>query len=101
MVHINEEGELVELEGSLFEIGADTSCLIATTALAVLEDVGGDADDIAGYIATILKTAIDAVKNEEVKKGIKDGCRMVAEYGGMDTKFRVYKDNGSLTGYKS
>ena len=101
MVHINEDGELVKLEGSLLEIGADTSCLIATTALAVCEDAGGDADDIARYIATVLKTAIDAVKNKEVKEGIRNGCLMAVEYEGMDNKFRIYKNNGSLTGYKS
>ncbi len=100
MVHINEDGEILELEGSLLDLGADISCLIATTVSACKEE-GLGKGDIAGYIATILKTAIDIIKDKEAKDGIKDGCMMAIEYGGIDNKFRIYKENGSLTGYKS
>ena len=101
MIHINEDGELVEVGGTLFEMGADTSCMLTVASVSIIEN-GGDREEVADYVRTILETAIDTVKGEEIKEGIKEACRIVGEYEiGSKRNFVVYRDNGSLTGIGS
>ena len=100
MVHINDEGELLELRGSLLEIGADISSLITTVVMSLKEEGEGE-KYITEFIAATLKTVIGAVEGKDVKEAVRDGCRVVTEYGEMDDRFMIYKKNGSLTGYKS
>lgn len=93
MVHIDKEGELVEVGGDLLEIGADISVLIVTACESMREN-GGDAEDVAVYIESILYSAMVSSWSGEVKEGITNGCEAVAKTEWSKTPFNLYFENG-------
>ena len=96
MVHISEEGELLEISGNLLEIGADITVLMTAAMMAIGEN-GGGKEEAADYIETILGAVIGTIEDEEIREGMLEGIREVGSYSKEDIdiiSFKRYEENG-------
>lgn len=90
MVHINKEGELVDIGGSLTDIAGDITNLIST-AITTMEQEGFEAEEIGEYLSTILRATIICCESEEIERGVKMACSNTSCYDGSDTKEMLFE----------
>lgn len=83
MIHIDWSGELVQIGGSVDDLGSDISRTLVSVLFGMMESGEYAEEELEAWVSSILVTAMDVANKERadvIVKAIKKGSALVQKY---------------------
>ena len=75
-----KNGELLEIDGSIEEIGEDITKMVVAAGLGILEAEGLGKDSAVGFLASVMITAMEVAESKGFEESMKEACRLASDY---------------------